>query len=279
MYNIKNKIRLSESGTHTTGCNISSGIILDTLATEKNKTVDIYINMLTLYRNFVDTLEADTNTKILFFKSSIDINTIYNKFLDDTTIFLEAIMELGFNPIVFIPTYKKLKKRWSNFKELNDFKSIHYFIHLTETGVIKQFKDRFKNVVIDIDYKLPYNKDMFIMTHIAFDLLNYIKHRDIKLIESHTGKIKKYDEFFTKYHKLGKYVMSVMPFNEILLQIYGDSANLLTSQNIKVRRRIYDILINSKVYHNVTSDNVISIIKRRDPQLGNDIADMYKHIY
>jgi len=273
-----NKIHLAEEAISDTGSNIASGITLETLATVKNKGVNVYINMFTLYRNFTNCLEGNSETKIKFFKSAIDTNEIYKQFLLDSEIFLEAILELGFKPIVYIPNYKKIKSNWTNVREVNDFKGLKYFIMLTETGVVEQFKDKFKDAVIETTHKLPYNKDMFIITHIGLDLLNYVKQNDVKLLESHTGIIKYKNAWNSKYYKIGKHTMTIIPFNSLLYQIFGDSY-MIKPQNMKLRKLIYEMAIKNKWYDSMTSDNILSFIKRKDSILGKDLSSLKINIF
>lgn len=273
-----NNIHLAEEAISDIGCNIASGIVLETLATEKNKGVNIYINMFTLYRNFTSCLEGNSETKIKFFKSAIDTNEIYKQFLLDSEVFLEGILELGFKPIVYIPNYKKVRKNWTNVRDINEFKGVKHFIMLTEAGVIKQFKDKFKDAVIETTHILPYSKDMFIITHIGLDLLNYPKNNDVKLLESHTGSIKYIDGWFSKYHKISNFNMSILPFNSLLYQLLGDNF-MIKPQNIKLRKRIYDIAISMKWFQNMTSENVLSTIKRSDFILGREIENLRYKVY
>ena len=93
--------------------------------------------------------------------------------------------------------------------------------------VVKHFKenptDRYQ--VSHFRNKLKPNKippqTAVILTHIPYDLLAYKDFKALTLVESHTGAIKERDLWYTKYYR-GK-ELSRLPFNEKLLQIFGDS--------------------------------------------------------
>ena len=92
--------------------------------------------------------------------------------------------------------------------------------------VLKHFKnnptDRYE--LLHFRNKLKPNKlppqTAIILTHIAFDLVAYKDFKSLTLIESHTGAIKERSEWYTKYYDGEK--LSRLPFNEKLLQIFGD---------------------------------------------------------
>ena len=63
-----------------------------------------------------------------------------------------------------------------------------------------------------------------LLTHYTVDLLNIDNLSKLDLLESHTGKVKSREEWYTKYHKIGKRDLSFMPFHKRLLYILGDGS-------------------------------------------------------
>ena len=273
-----NDINIVEEALHETGCNIVSGVILDTLATMSKKGIDVYLNVYTLYRNFVSCVEGDAETKIKMFKSVIKTRHIQDTFILDSKLLLEAILELGFNPIPYIPDYKEVRKRFKNIRELNDFKGVKFFIMSSESDASKMFKKEFSNVTINTTHKIPHSKDMSIVTHIGMDLLNYTKYDDVTLIESHTGTKKKKDLWYTKYFKISNNNLSIMPFNSLVYQLLGDST-MVKPQNIKLRKHIYKIAIEKHWYADMSVVATFSSIKSRDVILAMDIEKLKTKLY
>lgn len=77
-----------------------------------------------------------------------------------------------------------------------------------------------------------------ILTHYAFDLLSYKNFGSLTLLESHTGAIKDRSQWYTKYYQ-GK-ELSMIPFREDLIQVFGDNETFRT-HDPKLRRDIVEI--------------------------------------
>jgi len=260
------------------GCNIASGIILENLIRKDVENKVYYINARTLYRNYVNCLDGNTNSKIKYLKSSITFLQIRKGFVEDTKIFIEAALGLGMDVQIYIPDYNILKKNWFNFKDKDDFTSINYHIQITEDDAIKDLLIPFKALVVKTTHKLKYVKDLLITTHIAFDLLNFRSKADVKLLESHTGAIKHNDTWWSKYHRLGKNSMTVFPFTEVLYPILGDKV-YIKPQNVKLRKHIYTIAMDQRWSTRMSNNEVLASIKRRDPVLGGEIEKLYRKLY
>lgn len=74
-----------------------------------------------------------------------------------------------------------------------------------------------------------------IMTHYAYDLLSQKQFKELHLLESHTGVLKKPGLFYTKLHDGKK--LARIPFAAWSLQVFGDSQHF-TSFPIAVRTQI-----------------------------------------
>ena len=77
-----------------------------------------------------------------------------------------------------------------------------------------------------------------IITHYAVDLLSAKRFRSLDLLESHTGVLKKFNTWYTKYYN-GKELMMI-PFNEYLIKFFGDN-DLIVPFHFKVRRVIQEV--------------------------------------
>lgn len=79
-----------------------------------------------------------------------------------------------------------------------------------------------------------------ILSHYPYDLLSKRMFKKLDLLESNTGKIKKPNQWNTKYYPVPKANMTILPFNRPLLLAFGDKV-LIQPWPIKLRREILDI--------------------------------------
>lgn len=74
-----------------------------------------------------------------------------------------------------------------------------------------------------------------IMTHVAFDLTYASRFETFHLLESHTGLLKKPNQFYSKY--LNGKTLPMMPFVDGLLPVFGDS-EMFSPFPIKARNTV-----------------------------------------
>ena len=271
-------VRLNSDATADSGVNIVTGIVLETLAGMKIDKRVLLINVKTLYRNFVSCLEGKTDDKIRLFKSAIDTGKIIELFAKDTMSVVEIALELNLDIKLYIPDYNKVNKLLHNVRDVKDITGVNHYIRLTEKTAESKLAEAMKGVVIKTTHNIPYFKDMFVVTHIPLDLLNYVRKKDVTLIESHTGELKTIDKWYTKYHPLGKNNMSVFPFNRILLYVLGDKY-YIKPQNIKLRRLLYRMALDKHWSQGQSSATTISSIRSIDPVLAEQFDNIDYHLY
>ena len=97
----------------------------------------------------------------------------------------------------------------------------------------------------DSEFKLNKPEKSLILTHIPYDLLNYTHFNQLDLIESHTGKLKPRNLWYSKYYKFGNEDLNTLPFLRKLLLIFGDSV-MIQPMDIRFRRLILDISRNRR---------------------------------
>lgn len=88
-----------------------------------------------------------------------------------------------------------------------------------------------------------------ILTHYAYDLLSHYNFNQLELLESHTGKIKKRIDWYTKMPGAKK--LPTIPFSEAMIQVFGDGA-LFNQLEKKVRDDVIDVA-NKRKWHQLTS--------------------------
>lgn len=100
---------------------------------------------------------------------------------------------------------------------------------------------------------------VLVLTHQPVDLLSRRHFQEMGLLESHTGKVKLKDQWYTKYGREPE--LKRIPFDKAMLQIFGDGNNLLAMYPIKIRRRVLEIATAKRWTHMTTKDKVMANIK------------------
>lgn len=81
-----------------------------------------------------------------------------------------------------------------------------------------------------------------IFTHIPYDLTNSVKYNVMHLLESHTGVLKKPNQWGSKYYPIGDWDMEVLPFRLDLLIKFGDHV-MFKPDPIDLRKKLYESLV------------------------------------
>jgi len=234
-------IKLNKEAISDIGCNIATGIILEKLLEGNKKDIYLYINVFTLYRNFIGCLDGSSDDKIKYLKNKSILNKIYDLFVKDSLMFINHAIENGIKITVYELEYKKLLKDFK-YKTIDEFKGLKYFILTTQPGL---------------------------------DLLPLVKYNDVKIIESHTGEVKDNTKWYTKLRKYGKNDMSIIPFNTVTYYIYGDN-DLVKPENPSIRKYVYGIAKRTNWYQGINSSGIISRIMFNDRPLASNLKRIVK---
>lgn len=279
-------IKLNDEAISKIGCNIATGIIVETLENFKqsdpkgeiSKIKTIFINGFTLYRNLVNCLDGRTRDKVVILKNELGVVRVRKLFVEDTIRFLQVLEELGYDVKIFIPTYKTLKDKYNNWIDEESLNPLKSLLTKTQDKALASLKTVVPGIIRNIDYKFPKTDNALVITHLGFDLLNYVNNKNIILAESHTGEFKKKDKWFTKLHKLGKNDLSILPFNEIIYRLFGDNW-YVKPESINLRKYIYKIALRRSWYFDIDNKGVLNVIKQEDISLYNEIKNLIKPVY
>ena len=268
------------------GCNIASGIILENynIIKEENpkdervKYKKLYINGLTLYRNFIDCLTGNTDYKLKLLKNDVILKTkIKEHFLEDVKYFIQGAIDTGFEDIsIYILNYKKVEKNWNNFRDESNMTPIKYYVWKTFDYIKDKLRESFLEFTrVYTDHRIPSLDQSYIVTHIGLDLLNFSYNNNIMVIESHTGEFKGFDKWYTKYHKFGNRDMSIFPFNELLYRFLGDEW-FVKPENIPFRRWLYELAKKSYWNQYTREAKILADIRLKDRFIYNKIKQIKK---
>lgn len=116
---------------------------------------------------------------------------------------------------------------------------------------------------------------VLIITHYPFDLLSRDEFATMDLLESHTGAIKKPPQWNTKLHN-GKELERI-PFNKMTIQLFGDSAGLLSPYPIAYRREMIEIANKYKWNSSVSKDRILLCVKmHHNASLQMLVSELYR---
>ena len=234
----------------------------------------LYVNLRTVLRNLLQAMESDDVLKL-------DEDVLYPKFMEEVETFEEYVDKYtnGKTEVVFyLPDYSHIN-RLLPFAGLRTIKTDRQRqVYGLEESVFKRLKKEVKeeeknakkegrewtDPFIETDHTLPRGKgSALILTHCPTDLLSYTSFPLLKLIESHTGKIKKRDEWNTKLTG-DKVRLANIPFNRFTLQICGDGNHLIMSGTKKMKDFLFDLADTNNWTSMTTIDRVrfcISMMK------------------
>ena len=270
--------RLDENAVSIIGCNIATGIIVESLLKDTSGGLrgrTYYINGRTLYRNYVSCLVGLSDDKIKMFKNNTIRSRILSGFIMDTKIVVNALVEMGLRLVIYLPNYDLVSKKDPRFRNPDDLRGLKFFINKHTPTAVNSLAKEFPGIVKRTTHKLEYVKDMFITTHIGYDLLNFTYNSGVTLLESHTAEQKTYELWYTKYYKLGARNMSIFPFNEFLYMLLGDN-ELVKPENAKFRRWLYDTAIKDEWYATMKQREVMAAITKRDRTIGENLRKQFR---
>ena len=236
----------------TTPLSVGTAMIFDNEEADPSKWPPfLYANIQTLYRNFAEAIGRET-------MMGMELEVFLPKFMEELDTFEEYVTKYtkGNTEVVFyLPVYKNIQRllpqallrsiKTQSQKVLFDFETSVYQEMRKQAKEQKKEAERMKQpwepMFLDVEYELPRGKgESLILTHIPSDLLSYTKFPILKLIESHTGKIKARNEWWTKLTGDRDKLASI-PFNKFTLQICGDGNHLIASGTKKMKDFLFSL--------------------------------------
>lgn len=231
----------------------------------------IMVNLRTIVRNFWSSIPTGETKRLT---STYAIEEIYK----DISVIRNVIPEMfrGKVDVVFYYSrHDELKWRFpkASFREPKTEKQIleHSFIEKYTEAIVAHLIDEDPMSVMMIRKEpLLYNKVVALLTHYPHELLWRSQFEILHLLESHTGKAKGYDLWYSKL-KLPKGTPPV-PFNEFTLQFFGDGTMFDAAADNKMKKELITIIESRKWSILTTRDKIVSNIR----DFGSkELFDMY----
>nr|DAR94046.1 MAG TPA: hypothetical protein [Caudoviricetes sp.] len=230
----------------------------------------MYVNIRTLYRNYVSSYDAKDYYKI----NEEEFN---QTFMDEVAEFERLVKEVTNNrvkTIFYYPKYTNLKKTLPHLERDQYNPSIFDDVeeNLWEDIQSNQKWVPFNIEIIDENGFEQSFLDVTMFTSFVVDLLQSVKFNTLTLLESYTGKLKKRQEWYTKL-KLPKRKDTAykVPFNKFTLQIYGDKSGFFKTTNKQMRDMVTNMAIDDNWLPISTLDRIRASIKKLK---GYDIKEL-----
>lgn len=273
---LKQVSNMQERVTSAFSLSIGTSLALETLFQGPNPSIDpdrkipdfsgirqfseIWINVSTLFRNI-----SQAVPKMVFLTATIQ--ELYNILIQEIDV-IEGIFKNNTNgmcvPVFYVASYKSLRNKHKNsdvkFREMTSPFQTHY--DAVYGQILKALKESHPNIV-DVDSKLEpkTRSNALIITHVPYDLVSKKQFEKLELLESHTGKVKRHFEWNSKYYPIPNTDMTVLPFFEGMLFLFGDNV-MIQPQIMTLRRAVMEVAFKGKWGPLVTRDKCIFDCKR-----------------
>lgn len=225
-----------------------------------NKTInEIWVNLRTLVRNLYSAVPTGE-------VSTLDPNASINLLYEELKLLPDLLRQNGLNikvvpyvaPLIEIEYMfpKAAYKRPRTPKQI----AYRFYEDYVSEGLHELLKSS-GDELLEIGRKpAKNNKNVALLTHFPHELLWKDLFSRLLLLESHTGKIKPHQEWYTKLHAL-KADSRPLPFNRFTLQVFGDNV-VINSQPKNIRSHLLQLAIErkwspvttqDKFYHDITT--------------------------
>ena len=231
-----------------------------------------WVNVRTLFRNMMGSLSKDD-------QGGVVAEELAKAILEEMDQIVAIVKEHSgsLTKVVFYVSdyaslevrYRKAVPRMDNTPKQKEYTAIQ-----TQTiGFIQKWYDKER-----APYELKFfrlklensdkNMKAMILTHYAFDLCSRREFEDLVLLESHTGAVKKYAQWYTKY--TGGKELSMIPFREDFLQVFGDSETF-RPMDIKLRKDLIEVATKYGWTPVTTRDKIVFSIEQIKNPYARDI--------
>lgn len=197
---------------------------------------ELWINVKTLFRNLMGALDKTT-------ASMVSHHEMGGTLIEEMEVIRSIIADVSYNTKVqfYINELLNMEEKYPHayLREDHTPKQKEYTAILNNT--IESFLDR--NVELGIalsvrTLRVQVPTTAMILTHVPYDLFSRKLFNELVLLESHTGTIKKFPQWYTKYFN-GK-ELTMLPFREDLIQVFGDTETF-RPMPLKVRNEVIEL--------------------------------------
>lgn len=236
----------------------------------------IWINLRTLLRNIDGAIDKDAE------RSASPLDYYHVLLAEISTI--DGIIKNSYPEVkimYFAKTYDSLTKIWKQalFRDVTAPKLKIFSV--IERNVLNFISEDIKKNVLNkdnfilADCYLHIENDSALFSHFPVDLILRKGGKFKALVESHTGAIKEKKDWNTKLRDGKKYPR--IPFDAAMIQIFGDSQNMLSPQTKAIREKLSAMSEKYNWHPLTTKDRIIFCTKlEHEHVLLQLLKDCYK---
>lgn len=205
----------------------------------------IYINLRTLYRNYVASIPKEQYGNI----ESVSFTQTYLEEVSEIETIIRELSGGRIKIFFFYPRYDKFDKVLPKSERLVYNPDMFDDVELNMWDYVKQQELVVPFFYEEVSQELPpSNEPTLLWTSFVLDLLSASRFPTLMLLESYTGKIKKRPEWYTKI-KFGKFKDAdeiSYPFNKFMIQIFGDKSGFIKGAEPALRKVVREMAKNDR---------------------------------
>lgn len=220
---------------------------------------EIWVNLRTLARNLWQAVPtADV--------ASLNPAAAVDVLMQEVQTIPVALAQYGARAKVRYYITGKDSMKWTfphaTFKQAKTPKQMAYEVYerYASIDLYRRMKDEGMEVILIERKPPPSDGTIALLTHYPSDLLWKEHFNRLLLLESHTGKLKPWNLWYTKLHNITE--ATPMPFNKFTLQVFGDGVDLVPQprniigqlKHLAESKRWSPVTTEAKTYHDIQSN-------------------------
>lgn len=229
----------------------------------------LWINVKTLIRNIFQSIPTKDRERIQYADYQ---ETLYEEFKT-----IVDVVHRETNGHVWVkfyyPSHRSLKSRYPNIQLKGVTSKSSIALSTIERWILEGNSVKPPFPIEQVNLDIEANNQVLIMTHQPVDLLHIRNSSTAGLVESHTGLVKSSYQWYTKLKGCSKEPR--IPFNQITLQIFGDSGDEVQPSSIRVRQEILNLAETEKWTQNTTAVQVITSVSRKGSDELKELVSMF----
>lgn len=183
----------------------------------------LWLNVRTLIRNIMSAIPSADQNKV-FPDPLVDALSSEIQIIQAA---VDRYTHSGCKVVIYCQSYRSIEREYPHCFHRALKTDKQQFLRGLEDEVIQKLDAVLQTPLVKSDLKLPgHNDDALIVTHMPVDLLSRYNFTKLRLLESHTGKVKAYTSWNSKL--TGGKDLARMPFNHVTLQFFGDGVHFST---------------------------------------------------
>lgn len=205
----------------------------------------LVLNVRTLFRNFWG---AWSNLE------RPPVNRMFEDFITELNDLFALCTNMGVTPVPYYMSYASLSIKFPNAKLAVPKTDNQKAYASAEKAMMKVVLSQFPDIQQG-DVTLPgHPGNVYLLSSYPVDLLSQHRFNSVKLLESHTGKLKGRHEWFSKLNSAEE--LQHLPFNHFMLQVFGDKSTHFVGQSPKIKKAVIKLALDRNWNQTTTTTRI-----------------------